>query len=291
MHKSISEWLRGQALDSEQPLEAEAGNKSPWWGTPSSAGARPAVDVPAGERAWAEHCARLALGQRDLSTTPELYCLRYTLQHHASAGLWGGLRAALLDFDYWTHAFRAGGLEFLLVQDVAAAERAAAAAAAAVTGEAAQEAAAAAAVCSDILRWLLTGGRLMRGDPERAVLQSAACSTPASSAVFKAAQAFHRSSSFSQLSAPAAWGPELFNVTIGGWLRSACFAPSAAMVLVSGRNASRILDADTGELITELSGHEGDVSSVAWVGGVIATACEVRCDCSLPPSCVSKCLG
>lgn len=55
LHKSLAEWLRGDAVYGER------------------APPQFVVDVGAGSAMWAEKCAELALGQRDVAAAPDVY--------------------------------------------------------------------------------------------------------------------------------------------------------------------------------------------------------------------------
>ena len=241
IHKSLAEWLKGMEIDGgTAPLQF-------------------AVDVAAGNRAWAAHCKALA-------ATPDAYALRYVLQHLTAARLWAELSAALLDFDFWEHAFRAGTLEFALIEDVAAAEKAAAAE---------KEAGCARAVAADVLRWLLADGRFMRTDP-RAVLQRARAA-PSSSEVAKAAGSFDRQPVLRLVNPPAHWPADVMTVDCGAAVVGVCYSPDGDMLLAVAGCDVLILKAATGRLVTTLKGHSSGVICCAWSkkGDLIATGGEV----------------
>lgn len=261
LHKSLAEFLRGESLASvgacDGPAATGGGGGGGGGGAGSRAPAALVVDVRSGHRLWAAHCARLALGQRDLSAPPDAYALRYAIRHLAAAhaladGAEGAgtplatpatplpeLDSALLDFDFWEHVFSQGGaLEFQLTEDVAAA---------AGGGGSLR------AVARDVLRWLLSEGRFMRRDPS-AVLQRA-LAAPRTSAVRAAAIAFHRRPELALVNPPANWPPEVLAIPCGfaSWV---CFSPDGSHLLIA----------------------TGDVAQARWAPHWVATPAE----CPLP---------
>lgn len=238
------------------------------------------MDVRAGDCAWADHCARFALGRRSSADaraadeaarmTADPYSLRYLVQHLASARRWAQLRDALLDFDFWQQVFQAGSLEFALVEDVVGAERRLRAAG--DDGGGREELAA----LADVLRWLLADGRSMRQEP-RAVLQCA-LAAPLASAVSAAARAFYRQPPLRLANPPQAWPAEVMVVDAPGrrLVRSVCCGPDGELVVSSSGPDAHIRWASTGQLVAPLVGHSRDVTMCAWSsdGLLIATSSE-----------------
>lgn len=237
LHKSLLEFLCGQELG--------CGERAP---------AHLIVDVAAGERRWAEHCVRLAVGHRDLLAPVDDYALRYVLHHTAAAQEWDLLRRSLLDFDLWERAFRDTSLEFVLAEDAEAAMRTAAAfadsAAEGVAGaeDATEGARRAALAAADVLRWLRAVGRFLRREP-LAVLQQA-LATPPSSAVAAAARSFHREPA-EVLINPPRWWPAT-RLTVEGFpverVPAVCFTPDGGLIVAATAFEARMIDAGTGEV-------------------------------------------
>lgn len=283
IHKSLSEWLLGGRLDGDSSAGEDGAAAPPLI----------AVDPHAGHAAWADHCARFALGRRTAEARAEAvqadpYSLRYVVQHLTAARRWGDLaEGLLLDLDYWEIVFSAGGLEFCIVEDVVEANRALDAAVAAAeadeeeaegSGMSASSLRAHAAVCADVLRWLLADGRFMRQDP-RAVVQCA-LAAPLASAVSRAARAFHRQPPLRLANPPAVWPAEVMLVESPGrrLVRSVCCSPDGELLVSSSGPDAHIRWAATGQLVAPLLGHARDVTACAWSadGLLVATASEDR---------------
>ena len=240
IHKSLAEWLKGGIQDEDSDPSHE----------------RFVVDVRAGDRALAAHCSQLVKVGRDLSASVDGYALRYIIQHLTAAHEWEKLGVVLMDFDFWTHAFNAGSLEFALLEDVAEAK------ADMVGVEETSMVTDAHAKVADCLRWLLAEGRFMRQDP-LATLQRA-LAAPSSSCVTAAAQAFHRQPALALVNAPSQWPLDSMTVDCGASVTGVCFSPDGLLMLAAAGKDVQIRKAATGQLVTTLQGHTKDVNCCAW---------------------------
>lgn len=163
------------------------------------------------------------------------------------------------------HAY-ARGLDFALIEEVAAASRAA--------DKAGPEAAGARRVTNDVLRWLLWQGPTMRRDP-RSVLQRATVA-PAGSAIGATIKSFYRQPGVVLVRPPGGgWPAYLLSIPHPRAVLSVAFSPDGARLLAAVGRDTLVLDAATGQLLVRLSGHRRRVNCCAWSeregSGVIAT--------------------
>lgn len=158
------------------------------------------------------------------------------------------------------------GLDFALIEEVAAATRAAA--------KAGPAAAVARRVCGDVLRWLLWQGPIMRRDP-RSVLQRATVA-PSTSAVGAAVKAFYRQPGVVLVRPPGSgWPAYILSIPHQRAVLSVAFSPDGSRLLAAVGRDALVLEAATGQLLVRLQGHRRRVNCCAWSAregsGVIAT--------------------